>query len=294
VKAAPEERQREAAAEFLRQYGGSDHPSVGEAKAIYKAAQARYIEGTILNRVGKTEASKVKVLTTQEGEDEAVMRNIWDAVTAERAGKLNDAKRHWQYVQEKVPEPDWSKVGDDDQMRFTPNKWVAEKRLADLDAALALHAQVTKKLGTARTNEEIPTGTDPEAKAMRAVRLEQFKDAERAHAAWDALADATIADLPHLRWFLLAASQKAANPRPEKDADREAAAAARLAAVTAKVQFAAERWQSAKDDKNDLVGPREVRNACREVFDLYADEKSEDIQKRVKEAKALFAEAKDH
>ena len=291
VKAAGEDRQRDAAAEFLRQYGTSDHPTVAEAKAIFKTAQTRYLEGTILNRVGKTETSKVKMLKPEEGEDEAVMRNIWDAVEAERGGRFADAKRHWQFVKEKVPDPDWTQIGDLDNMRYTPNKWVAEKRLADLDAVPGLYAGVKMKLDNARTNEEFPAGdpADPEVKAFRAARLELFGDPEKAHAVWDSLAGGTIAEVNHLRWFLLAADRRTVT-RPEKGKEEEIAAK-RVELVTKRLETAKERWAKAKDDKTDLTGPREVRNTCRDLTDLYDDEKNEDIQKAVKEAKALFAEA---
>jgi eukaryotic-like serine/threonine-protein kinase len=289
VKAAGEDRQRDASAEFLKQYGTSDHPTVAEAKAIFRTAQTRYLEGTLLNRAGKSEGAKVQARTTQEGEDEAVMRNIWDAIDAERAGKLADAKRHWQFVKEKVPDPDWTQIGDLDNMRFTPNKWVAEKRLADLDAVPALYATVQKKLDNARSNEDFPAADpgDPEVKAVRAVRLEQFGDPAKAHLAWDSLAGSTIADVTHLRWFLLAADRRAAT-RPEKGKEEEAAAR-RVELVAQKLEAAKARW--AKVDKTDLTGPREVRNTCRDLTELYDDEKSEDIKKAVAEAKALLADA---
>ena len=289
VKAAGEGGKREAARDFLKQYGGQDHPSVTEAKAVYRAAQTRYLESTILNRAGK--GDKPTARTTFDGEDEAVMRNIWDAVDAERAGKLADARRNWQFVKEKVREPEWGQVGDDDAMRYTPNKWVAEKRLADLDAVPKLYEQVKETVGTARANEEFPAAdpADPQVKAVRAVRLEQFGDPAKAHGVWDGLAAGTLADLDRLRWFLLAADRRAAT-RTEKGKEDEAAAR-RVELVKAKLQTASERWLKAKDDKSDLTGPREVRNACRDLTDLYDDEKDEAIKKCVADAKALLAEA---
>jgi hypothetical protein len=291
LKAAPDENKREAAAAFLAQYGGSGHPSVDEAKGIFKAAQTKHIEGTLLNRAGKSDDAKVKVRTTQEGEDETVMRNVWDAIDAERAGKLTDAKRHWSFVKDKVPDPDWTQIGDLDHFRYTPNKWVAEKRLADLDAVPRLYAQVQQKLDTARVNEAFPTAdpSDPEMKAMRAVRLELFGDPAKASKVWDGIVSSHIADLPNLRWFLLAADRKAATKPPT---DKEAEAAARrVETVTKKWQAASERWEKAKDDKSDLVGPREVRNTCRDLIDLYDDEKDDAIKKAVADAKPLLAAA---
>ncbi len=290
LKAAGDESKREAAVEFLKQHGGSGHPSVDEAKGIYKAAQTRYIETTILNRAGKTE-DKAKARTTFDGEDEAVMRNIWDAIDAERGGKLADARRHWQYVKEKVPDPDWAKVGDDDAMRYTPYKWVAEKRLADIDAVPALYAQVQKKLDTARVNEDFPTGnpSDPELNAFRAVRLESLGDTAKASKVWDGIVSSHLADLPNLRWFLLAADRRAAT-RPDKDKESEAAAK-RVEMVTKRVQAASDRWATAKDEKGDLTAPQEVRNACRDLIDLYDDEKDAAIKKAVADAKVLLAAA---
>jgi hypothetical protein len=182
-------------------------------------------------------------------------------------------------------------VGDDDAMRYTPNKWVAEKRLADLDAVPKLYAQVQRKVDDARANEEFPAGdpADPEVKAVRAVRLELFGDPAKAHGVWDGLAAGTVADLDRLRWFLLAADRRAAT-RPEKGKEDEALAR-RVEGVTKKVQTAAERWARAKDDRSDLIGPREVRNACRDLIDLYDDEKHDDIKKAVADARTLLAEA---
>jgi serine/threonine-protein kinase len=288
LKAAPEETKREAAVEFLKQYGTSGHPSVDEAKGIYKMAQTKYIEGTILNRAGKTE-DKAKARTTFDGEDEAVMKNIWDAIDAERAGKLADARKHWQYVKDKVPDPDWAKVGDDDAMRYTPNKWVAEKRLADIDAVGKMHAQLLQKLDTARINEDFPTGnpSDPELNAFRAVRLESLGDTAKASKVWDGIFTSQLADLPNLRWFLLAADRRVTT-RPDKDKEAETAAR-RVEGVTKRLQAAQERWAKAKDEKGDLTAPGEVRNACRDLIDLYDDEKDDTIKKAVADAKALFA-----
>jgi len=290
VKAATDEGKRAASAEFLAKYGTSGHPSVDEAKAVFKNAQTKYIENTILTRAGKSE-EKAKARTTFEGEDGAVMQNIWDAVDAERAGKFADAKRHWQFVKEKVPDPDWAQIGDLENFRYTPNKWVAEKRLGDLDAVPKLYTQVQQKLDTARVNEEFPAGdpSDPEVKALRAVRLEQFGDPAKASKVWNGLCSTTIGDLDRLRWFLLAADRRAAT-RAEAGKEDEVFAK-RVETLTKKVQAATERW--AKVDKTDLTGPREVRNACRDVFDLYDDEKDEAIKKAVADARMLFADAKD-
>lgn len=291
VKTATDEGKRATAAEFIAKYGTSGHPSVDEAKAIFKTAQTKYIENTLLNRAGKSEGGKVQARTTQEGEDEAVMRNVWDAIDAERAGKLADAKRHWLFVKDKVPDPDWTQIGDLDNFRYTPNKWVAEKRLTDLDAVPKQYAQVQQKLETARINEDFPAGdpSDPEVKAFRAVRLEQFGDPAKASGVWDGLAGTTFADLDRLKWFLLATDRRAAT-RPE-ESKKDEIVAKRVETVTKKVQAATERWMKAKDDKTDLIGPREVRNACRDVFELYDDEKNDAIKKAVTDAKAIFAEA---
>ncbi len=293
LKAASEENKREAAREFLKEYGTSGHPSVDEAKGIYKTAQTKYIENSLRKRTVRPDGSPATEIPTREdqGEDDAVMKNIWAAIDAERAGKLADAKKHWQFVKEKVPDPDWAKVGDDDAMRYTPNKWVAEKRLADIDAVPALYAQVQRKLDTARMNEEFPTGnpSDPELNAFRAVRLEAFGDTAKASRVWDGIVSSHLADLPNLRWFLLAADRRATT-RPDKDKEAEAAAR-RVDAVTKRVQAATERWEKAKEDNKDLTGPREVRNACRDLIDLYDDEKDDAIKKAVADAKSLLAAA---
>jgi serine/threonine-protein kinase len=291
VKAAPEEGKRETAANFLKQHGGASHPTVDEAKAIFRTAQTRYIENTLLNRAGKGEDAKVRVRAAQEGENEAVMKNIWDAIDSERAGKLADAKRHWQFVRDNVPEPDFTQIHDLDNFRYSPNRWVAEKRLTDLGAVPGLYRQVQMKVDDARTNEEFPAGnpSDPEVKAVRAVRLELFGDPAKANGVWDGLHADTLAELPQLRWFLLAADRRAAT-RPDKEKATELTAA-RTELVRAKLRAAGERWATAKDDKTDRTGPREVRNTCRDLIDLYDDEKDDAIKTAVADAKKLLTEA---
>ncbi len=288
LKAAPEEGKREVALDFLKQFGKADSPAVAEAKGIFKAAQTKYIETTIVNRAGSGKLNRRKA---DEGEDPEVMRNIFAAIDAERDGRSAAARDNWKFVRDKVPEPDWTQVGDKDAFRYTPNKWVAEKRLADLDTAARKPKELEERISTARTSEEAPypDTSSADGRAAKAIRLEQFGDTTKAHRTWDALA-AVVIDAPDkLPWLILAADRRVST-KPDKEAEANAPAK-RAELVRAAVAKAFADWEKVKDDRLATVARRDVRITCREVIDLYDDDTEDAIKPQVAAARTLLEQA---
>ena len=290
AKAATSDDKLEAAREFLKEYGGKDHPKVAEARALFKDLRTRKADQQLVNRYGSDDPIKPNRRKAQDQETQETMDAIWAAMKAEKEGKLKDAAAAWAAARDAVPDVDPSKYADEDAVRVTAYRWAAERRLADLDAVGREAARLDAVLDKGYAEEALPAFDErvPESRAVKAVRLERMNDRAKASQVWADLAAATSADAER-RWHLLALGRQAATT-PEKGKEDEAKQN-RLAAVTKAADTAAAKWAAVKDDAKQLVGWRDVRNACRDLIDLYADESDEAIKTRVDAAKQLLADA---
>lgn len=289
VKAASEGSKLDAVKAFLGEHGHKPDPVVEEARKLFRDLRTKQGEKQLDARYGSDEAGKLNRRKAEPPETQEMMDTIWGAMRAERDGRPKDAVAGWNAARAAIPDADPTKYGDDDAVRLPVYRWVAEKRLADLDAAGKKLKETKDRVEDAAAREE-PPAADPnsqEGRAARAMRLEQFGDPAKAHKVWDSLAQSTATDPDKFHWFLFAAERRAAT-RPDKEVDP----GKRLATVEKAVKAANDLWATVKDDKKDLLGPRKVRNACRDVIELYDDEQDEAVKKAVAAANTLFQEAK--
>ncbi len=290
AKAATSDDKLEAVKEFLKEYGGKDHPKVDEARALFKDLRTKKADQQLVNRYG-SDNSKFNYRKPTEGENEETMNSIWAAMKAEKEGRLKEAAAAWIAARDAIPDMDPSRYADEDAVRVTAYRWTAERRLADLDAVTRESARLDTVLDKGYSEEALPAFDErvPESRALRAVRLQKVNDPAKASKVWADLAAATSAEPEQRRWHLLALRQKAATT-PEKGKEDEAKAN-RLAVVTKIADTAAAKWAAVKGDEKLLVEWRDVRNACRDLIDLYADESDEAIRTRVDAARLLLTEA---
>ena len=274
---------------FLTSYGSKPHPKVDEARAKFKELRTADAERQLKTRYGK-EDSKFNRRKAQDAETQEVMDNIWAAMAAEKDGQRKEAASAWTYVRDNVPDVDPAQYDSEDATRLPAYRWVAEKRLADLDAAGKEYQRLEDLIARAADQEAPATDdTGMEGRSVRGVRLERFKDTAKAYRVWADLAADTAADADKLRRFLFASERKRLTT-PEKGQE-DLAKAGRPQLVAQAVAAVRHTWAMVKDDPKELVKWRQVRNACRDVIDLYSDEADEAIKTAVADAKTLLAEA---
>ena len=276
---------------YLAEYGDKEHPKVNEARAMFKDLRTKQADQQLVNRYGSDDPKKPNRRKAQDGEDEKVMESVWAGITAERAGKLKEASDNWAFVRDNIPEADQADYSREDAMRIPPYRWVAEKRLADIAAVGEEYKRVVGVIEKAHVDEAFPKyePTNPEGKAVLGVRLERVKDPAKASQVWDALAQAVENDPDRARWLLMAAERKVLTA-PEKGKEDEAKAN-RKALVKQMLAGITMNWDAVKSDPLELVRWREVRNACRDLIDLYEDEADDDIKATVSAAKKILTEA---
>jgi eukaryotic-like serine/threonine-protein kinase len=281
----------DAVTEFLKDHGAKPHPKVEEARAIFKDLRTKKADQSLVSRYGSEDPSKPNRRKPQDGEDEKVMESAWAAIKAEREGRLKEASTNWTYVRDNIPDADPAKYADADATRISSYRWVAERRLAGIAAVGQEYRRVNGVIDKGYVDEEFPKyePTNPEVKAVRARRLERVQDPAKASQVWGELAKATENDSDRHHWLLLAAERKVLTA-PEKGKEEEAKAS-RKKMVKQLLDDTTAKWVAVKAAPTELVRWREVRNACRDLIDLYDDEADDDIKTVVSSAKKILAEA---
>jgi hypothetical protein len=224
----------------------------------------------------------------EEGYDKVAYENIMAALDAEAAGKLPRAKECWGIVREKIPPLDPAQYLEDEAVRKGAWRWVAEKRLADIAAAITLGQQLKAKLEADLIAESPKTydPTDPEGLAYQAFRFARLGDASKARSTWETLALSVEKDLEKLRWYLLATEQQNSIAQQSNEESFEA----RVILLKQKLQDATTRWEEVRQNPEARVGRREVRIVCREIVQLYEGETRPEIQELVTQARKLLRE----
>jgi serine/threonine-protein kinase len=276
---------------FLRDHGGKAHPKVDEARALFRKLRTQLAEEQLTNRYGSDDPTKPNRRKAQDGEPQEVMDKIWAAMEAERAGKRKEAEANWQFVRKEVPDADPAQYADEDATRVPAYRWVAEKRVGELEAAGREVARLTAAAAGGYDDTDPPKFADKtaEGKAVHAFRLQRVKDPAKAHKVWADLAAATSADPAQRVLHLLAVEQRVATA-PEKGKEEETRRN-RAAVVDQLLDAVHKRWAPAKADDKDLKTWRDVREDCRLLIDLYADEADEGVRKAVGAARELLKEA---
>ena len=150
--------------------------------------------------------------------------------------------------------------------------WLADKRLADINDARKELAERLKEIEETRRNDLAfaVDANSPKGLAIRALRLEEFGDRERAGKEWSSFAAQTESELDKRKWYLLASQQKAKASIGKLPDD----------ATTRRVKLIEDYLKRADSikasirpgDPDENKKRKDVRVMCREVIDLYENE----------------------
>jgi serine/threonine-protein kinase len=253
-----------AAVKYLEQYGDQPGEQTDKAAATFKELTTRKRD-EVMNRRFASGLAK-----PADGDDPDAYALAWQAMEAEKAGQLGQAEGLWKQVRGRFP--DEAKLPfalKDDVLARARWGWLADKRLADLRKVGQQAAALRKQVAEKRDYElEFPADpTSPEALAIRAVRLEDIGDRDKAGRVWDQLAALTEKEPDKREWYLLASHGRAGRGKIEDPVGfRRDLARKKLAEAET---IAARIVDGDPDEKKNKA---EVRVRCREVAELYADE----------------------
>jgi eukaryotic-like serine/threonine-protein kinase len=247
----------------------------------FRELTAKKYESALGNRFRR------KMVHAEEEFDKEAYDLIMSAMTAETTGQLRRAVECWTAVRDRLPVLDVKQYTDEAAVRQAAWRWVAEKRLADIAAGRATLEQIRKTLADDRLDERFrtyPPG-DLTGQATRAVRYSDYGDTARANLEWDAIARQTENDLDQRRWFTLATEQRALSATAA--GKEEQARQDRLKTITNNLQAATTLWEQVKSNPEARVQRRDVRNTCRDIIDLYADDTTPAVVDLVQSARKL-------
>ncbi len=175
----------------------------------------------------------------------------------------------------------------DDEFHKARWGWLADKHLADISNARKELAAVRREIDDNRRHD-LPFALDPAGPrglAVRAVRLEQMDDREKAGRVWAQLAELTEKDPEKREWYLLAGQQRALPGKAPEDAVSH-----RVARIEAKYAEADALAKGIREGEPEENRKRMlVRVLCREITDLYEEEANPVVAAVVKKARALAA-----
>ncbi len=287
VAVATGEEKKTKVLEFLGKFGNTDHPKVGEARVIFKELQSKKIEATLYNRIGSKD-SKFNRRKAMEGEDQAVMDQIWLALEAEEEGNIKRAAEKWSYVAKEVPEVDVSKYTDEDAMRVPPYRWIAERHLGEIKAVGLELQRLVIAYETALVDEKF-ANQNPDALALKGMRYEKLGDAPNAKLTWDDLRKIVASDTDKLRWVLLATDRKLANTNDKLSP--EEATTNRKKAIESLLKQLTTDWLELKGNTQKPLEMRKFRNGCRQITELYSGDPDPTITGYVAQAANMLKEA---
>jgi serine/threonine-protein kinase len=290
VDAATTPADRLAAAEaYLRVYGDVPGEATDRAAAVFRDGKAREGEAVLASRFRFP-----KMRDNPEGEHPEAYADAMAALQAEQAGLLADAAALWARVEGRLPdEARLPYTFDERRLRNARLAWVAAKRQRDIQAVPAREKEIDAKIYDHRRYEKATPfdPADPDLVAVKARRLEQAEDWEKAGRLWDAVIGLTDKEPDHHVLYLLAREHRRAidakPPVPDPAARRRAEVAKRVAA-------AEQRVKGLKNPGEDVVVERAdwvlLRIALREVAELYDDEADPAVAEAVGRARKLLAE----
>ncbi len=280
VQEAKEPADRRAAAEaFLNKFPTG--PVADQARGVVRDAVAGQAEAGLLRRYGKG------LKNLDEGFEPGAYKLAFAALDAEAAGRLADAAGLWRQCKAACPAgpADGSAPAEFDALSVGLG-WAADRRVGVIEKDVRdLAKRLAAKLNQDRLLELDPPVDpgSPDSTAGRALRLEQFPDPAKARTAWDGVAALTKGDADRLAHHLLAVQHKA-QLGDGKDADP----AARLKAVRDRVTKLDAAAKAADAAPIPQAAKRDVRNGCRDVLALYADEPGDDYKPHLARARRLL------
>ncbi len=277
-RASGSEAKLKAAEDFLKAYGNAPDPRVEEVRAAFREQKARATEEVLQKRF----TSKFKA--NSEGFDKDAYELAIQAMDAEKAGDLVRAAGLWSSVRDRSPKADPARLLDEAEAARLG--WVAEKRLREIQQVPETLRRLRKQLEDDRAFEvERSYGeSDPEGLAVQGLRLEAFGDKAKARTKWDQLLSQTEKDADERVWYLVAAQQAAQSVLP-KEGDPKAG---RLKLLETRIGQLESNWKTVQADPEARLARRDIRNACRDVIDLYGDETDDAIKAVVARAKTLL------
>ncbi len=280
--AAPGEERRDAAATFLKRFHDESDPRVAEVRDIYVTERVRAVEDILRKR-----HSYEKMRNNYDGFNEEAFKAAMLAIDNESVGQLGQAGTQWTVARDNSPAADDAAVTDAPQEAVL--RWAAEKRLRDIQPGVPDQLKkVRQQIEDDRVYELariFDNPNDPDQLAQRGLRLEDMKDNTKAKAVWNELAKLTEKEPDQHVWYLVATSKAAVLGATVKDSERTAASRGRLGEVMAELEMAG---AAVKDDPEARVRRREIRNRCRDIIALYADESDPAIQGIVRKTRTLL------
>ena len=274
----------EAATRYLQTHGASPGEQTDKVAALFRAGKVRERENQLANRLKNALKDK-----PEENDDPAAYAATIMAIQYERAGDWGNALKLWEQVK--------ASFADESKLPFTLDEvklakarwgWLADKRINDIRAAEARGQQLAAKIDENRRFERTTSfdPANPETLAVRALRLERFKDTEKAGLVWDAIMKQPEKDTEQHVWFLLASKYRAGLPKEAV----EGGAARRLQLVRAQLTAIESKYLAVKasPERSEWIA---LRAMCRELTELYDDETDKPVADAVARAKQVLAEA---
>jgi serine/threonine-protein kinase len=274
------EARLEAATKYLEKYGDAPGDMTDKAAKIFREATVRRREEQLIKRFVN------KMSKPDDGDDPVAYAATWDAMEAERAGRLKDAEDHWLRVKTLFSaEAALPYALKEDVLAKARWGWVADKRIADIKRVpmhlTALREEIVDKRRFV-ANFTYESGS-PQLLAVKGLRLEEFGDRDKAARVWEQLITTTERDPDRRDWYLLACQQRAAIPKSGDDS-----LTSRQARIRQSITEAQEIANRLKSNPQESVERLRLRQLCRELIDLYDDEVDPDISAAVKQARQLI------
>ena len=279
---------RLAAAEaYLRKYGEVPGPDTDKVAKAFRDLKAREREGQLVKRF-----PHLNMRADPDGDDPQAYAAAMAAIQAEQAGLLGEADRLWAQLKARFPEyTDLAYTFDEARLRNARLVWVADKRMRDIKQVPAAERDLDRKIeDNKRYDKAAPADAgNPDAVALRARRLEQVEDWEKAGRQWDLVIGLTEKEPGHHVLYLLAREHRRAidtkPPASDQAARRRERVRAKLAQAEVRVQEL--RAPGASPVRGDWLL---VRADLRDVAELYDDEADPPVADAVSRAKKLLAE----
>ena len=284
VEAAAPDDKLDAAAEFLKKHSGKTGSEMDKANALFREKLVSEGERQLTRRYGKP-----MMMKPQDGEDKEGVENVWLAMDAEVAGNLKRASDMWKSVVEKSPNPSVEKFESKPDACRVGLKWIAEKRLADVESVPVKQAELANLAGSSKFNETMPNypKTSPDDLAFRAVWLESFGDVPKGNKLRELLASQSEKDPEMNRWRLFARSNANAKHLPSAGET----VLQRYTLVDAAIKAADTLWET-MDDTQGRKSKQAARAAWFEIATLYDDETDAALKALCTQAKLRLAERK--
>ncbi len=286
VEAAPAADRMDVVSSFLNRHGDKKDPRVEKVWVQYRELRVRAVEEVLSKRYH----SKFK--SNSEGFEKDAYEAAVQAMDGEKEGRTKPAADLWAVARDKSPAGDATKLPDDESANKIALKWVAEKRIKELQQDLPEKLkQLRKQIDDEREYDTMKTYEpgSSEAAVVRGLRLELFGDNSRAKAVWDSLAAKTEKESEQHLWFLIAA-QKGSQITLEKGKDDEAKAA-RLTKLADRIVALDDAWSKVQDDPDARVARRDIRSGCRDIIAMYDDDSNDAIKPLVARAEKLLKAA---